>query len=378
MPDGSFHFQGPDRVTPFQMPTLPPEAVADDRTIAAVAARAVALAKAGDGRGALALAKVARTMAQGMELERGELEALNAAAIVHLLRGDSISAVAAAMDACDIARRIDDRALAAQARVSLHLSSFNLGARGDVEPGLRGCVADAMELLDRPLEVRARTALGVVYGDEGRFDAASFEFERALVTARLHGGTTCPARLVSNLANLHRKRALAALAEGYEARALRECAEAVALARRACGLAAREGATPIEIDALGIWGCVRVIQGEPGHGRMLLEESVALGRGARWRPATVWVSCELGALLASLDHLEAARAAYAEAYETACTLRPSRKIALACEGLAHVAARRGEVADAELWRRKAEHEAAEYERVRRATRSQVESFLLAA
>ena len=162
---------------------------------------------------------------------------------------------------------------------------------------------------------------------------------------------------------------------------------AVAAAMDACeiarriddrALAAREGATPIEIDALGIWGCARVIQGESRHGRMLLEESVALGRGARWRPATVWVSCELGALLASLDELEAAGGAYADAYETACTLRPSRKVALACEGLAHVAARRGEVADAESWRRKAGHEAAECDRVRSATRSQVETFLLAA
>jgi tetratricopeptide (TPR) repeat protein len=362
----------------FQMPTFPPEAVADERTIADVAARAIALAKAGDGRGAIALAKVARAMAQGMELARGELEALNAAAIVHLLRGDSISAVAAAMDACEIARRVDEPALAAQARVSLHLASFNLGARGDVEPGLRGCIADAMALLDRPLEVRARTALGVVYGDGGRFDAASFEFERALVTARLHGGATCPARLVSNLANLHRKRALAAVARGHEARALHECAEAVLLARRACGLAARDGATPIEIDALGIWGCVRVIQGEPVAGRLLMEESVALGRGARLRQPTVWVSCELGALLLSLDEPEAARRAYAEAYDVACTLRPSRKIALACEGLARVAARRGDVAEAESWRRKAEHEVADYERVRATTRVQVESFLLAA
>ena len=363
---------------PYQMPTLPPEAVSDERTIASVAARAIALARAGDGRAAIALAKVARAQAQGMELARGELTALNAAAVVHLLRGDSICAVAAAMDAMQMARRLGERALAADARVTLHFASFNLGARDGVESGLRACVADAIELMDRRLETRARSALGVVYGDGGRFDAASFEFQRALVTARIHDGPTCPARLVANLANLHRKRAVSDLAAGFEARALHECREAEALARRACGLAAREGAVAIEVDALAIAGCVRVMQGSRRVGRALLQEAVAIGRAARSRPTILWVLCELGSLLASELELEAAAAAFTEALDIASPLRPSRKVGQACTGLAEVAARRGDARGADAWRERAAVEDAEYERVRHQTREQVDAFLLAA
>lgn len=328
---------------PYQMPTLPPGAVSDERTIASVAARAIALAKAGDGRGAIALAKVARAQAQGMELARGELTALNAAAVVHLLRGDAISAVAAAMDAMQMVRRLNERALAADARVTLHFASFNLGARDGVESGLRACVADAVELMDRPLESRARSALGVVYGDGGRFDAASFEFQRALVTARIHGGPTCPARLVANLANLQRKRAVA-----------------------------------IEVDALAIAGCVRVLQGRRRVGRALLQEAVAIGHAARSRPAILWVLCELGSLLASELELEAAAAAFTEALDIASQLRPSRKVGQACTGLAEVAARRGDARGADAWRERAAAEDAEYERARHQTREQVDAFLLAA
>lgn len=324
------------------------------------------------------LAKVARAQARAMELERGELEAMNAVAAVHLLRGDSISAVAAAMDAVQLARRLGERGLGADARVSLHFASFNLGARGGVEAGLRGCVADAIELMDRRLEARARSALGVVYGDDGRFDAASFEFERALVAARLHGGPTCPARLLSNLANLHRKRALAHLAAGFESRALQECREASVLARRACGLAARGGALAIEVDALAISGCVRIMEGRVREGRAFLDEAIAIGRASRWRPAILWVLCEKGALLAAANELDGARECYLEALDIASQLRPSRKIGLACTGLAEVAARRGDALEAGHWRGRAAGEDTEYERARRETRDQVETFLLAA
>jgi tetratricopeptide (TPR) repeat protein len=365
-------------MTPFQMPTLPPEAAADERTIAAFAARAIALAKAGCGREAIALAKVARAQAQGMEMDRGEVQALNAAAIVHLLRGDPISAIAAAMDACQVARRVDDRALAAHAQVSLHLSAHNLGARDDVERGLRGCIAEAIAVSDPQLEVRARTALGVIHGDAGRFDAAAFELRCALATAERHDGMICPARLVANLANLHRKRARAELSRGSEASAARECVEAEALARRACVLAARDGAAAVEIDALAIWGCVQRMQGDPVRARALLQESVALGRAARSRPAIVWILCELAGILLEQADLDGAWAAYGEALEIAGALRPSSKVAAACEGLAEVAERRGDAAEAQHWRRRAAQEAEDDERARRQTRQQVDTFLLAA
>src|SRR5262245_35978860 len=128
------------------MPFLPPEALGDERSIAAAAARAISLAKGGDTRAALNLALQARRRAQGLDMGPGELEALNAAAIVHLIRGDSISAVAASMDACGIARRHGAEVRYGHAFVSLKLAAYNLGACDDVTGQLARCAHQAREL----------------------------------------------------------------------------------------------------------------------------------------------------------------------------------------------------------------------------------------
>jgi hypothetical protein len=49
------------------MPFLPPEALADETSIAATSVRAVALARRGETRAALNLALQARRQAQGLE-----------------------------------------------------------------------------------------------------------------------------------------------------------------------------------------------------------------------------------------------------------------------------------------------------------------------
>ena len=100
------------------MPFLPPEALADADSIAVAAERAIALARGGDTRAALNLALQARRRAQGLEIDVGEIEALNAAAMVHLIRGDTIAAVASALDACELARRTGDRSRYGHALVS--------------------------------------------------------------------------------------------------------------------------------------------------------------------------------------------------------------------------------------------------------------------
>jgi hypothetical protein len=131
-------------VTTFHMPFLPPEALADEASIAEAAARAITLARCGEPRAALNLALQARRQAQSLETVRGELEALNAAAVVHLIRGDAVAAVATAIDARDLARRAADRSLLAQSVVSLQMSAFILGAGADVHATLRECTREAL------------------------------------------------------------------------------------------------------------------------------------------------------------------------------------------------------------------------------------------
>lgn len=353
------------------MPFLPPEALADEASLVAAAERAVALARRGDTRAALNLVMQARRQAQAIESSRGELAALNAAAIVHLIRGDAVAAVAAALDARDLARRAGDRPLLGQAIVSLQSAAFVLGASEAVHASLRACAQEAIDAGDAALEARARTALGVVLGDEGHYDAAAYEFDRALRIAEGTPGPTSPARITANIANLHRKRAVAFLKAGFEARAMGECDRAARIAREACRLAAEDGAVSVEIDALAIAGCVLELRGRSEQARVLLRESIALARASRCPSAAVWVLCELGRLALGSSDLDEAHASYSGALEIARELRPSRKIALACNGLADVHARRGDPGGAEAWRERSAEEAAAFEVASLQTRRQI-------
>ena len=362
-------------MTAFHIPFLPPEALADEEAIRAAAERAIALAKRGESRAALVLALHARRNAQLMELEQGEGEALNAAAIVHLIRGDAVAAVASAIDACTLARRTGDAVLLGHASVSLNMSACILGACRDAISQLRRCADGAAERGHAAVEIRARIALGILLGDRRRFDAAAGQLEEALALARDDPGLDGPSRIVANLANLHRKRAVAGFAGGFEARALHECAEAIGRAREACELATREGAVATEIDALGILGCVHKLRGDLERARACLGQSIALGRVARCPPATLWVLCELGRLDLEAGRCDGAHRAYNEALRIALELRPSRKVAVACAGLADAQACRGDVQAAGEWRARAAVEAAEFAAASARTRRQLEEFL---
>jgi predicted TPR repeat methyltransferase len=113
------------------------------------------------------------------------------------------------------------------------------------------------------------------------------------------------------------------------------------------------------------------LRGEAARGRVLLRESIALGRASRCPGAIVWVLSELGRQALASGDLDEAATAYAEALELARELRPSRKIALACIGLADVAARRGDTGYARLWRERAAEETAAFEIARLQTRRQI-------
>jgi tetratricopeptide (TPR) repeat protein len=350
----------------------------EDASPEAAAALALEVAREGDPRTALELAQKARRKARELKLDVAEAEALNAAAVVHLIRGDAISAVAAAIDAANLARRLGVHAPLLHARVSLALAANVLGARDDVCTLLSQCVEAAMEIHDAELEVRARVALGVALGDAWSFNAAATEFARSLLVARIRPTGTSPARITTNVANLHRKRAEALAAARYEAEANRECRESISAAQRACVLAIEEGSLPTLIDALAIHGCVLATLGRPEHARALLAESVALGTSRRCRSPLPWVLCELGAIALVQDDVAAARQAYNEALAIASELTPSRKIEAACHGLADVEAKLGNGAGALQWRTRASEEAGEFDRARLQTRRQLEEFFAAA
>ncbi len=258
--------------------------------------------------------------------------------------------------------------------MSLKLAAYNLGACDDAIAALQACVSEAIAFDDASVEIRARVGLGVVFGDAGRFDVAQYEFLRALQLAERHPDTAGPARITANIANLHRKRAQAHFAAGFEARGLHECDTSARVAGRACRMAVEEGNVAAEIDALAIRGCAYDLRGEAEHARALLKASIALGRSSRCPTAIVWVLCELGRLCLAADDLGGARTAFVEALDLARELRPSRKIAVACAGLADVEAREGRVPAALGWWERAADEAAAFEIASLQTRRQISEF----
>jgi tetratricopeptide (TPR) repeat protein len=357
------------------MPFLPPEALADERSINAAATRAILLAKGGDTRAALNLAMQARRRAQGLEMAPGELDALNAAAIVHLIRGDAIAAVAASMDACILARRQGERVHYGHAFVSLEISAYNLGAVEDATGTLARCAHEASELGDGAIELRARLAIGAILGDRGKFDAAREEFLKALPLSEVNRGVSGPSRVISNLANLHRKRAKAYFASDRHTDAMHEVREAIRVAGHAQRLARAEGHVPVEIDALAIEGCAHELAGDAQRAHAALAASAELGRQSRCPTAVVWVLCELGRNRQVAGDLKGARAAYKEALAIAAEMRPSRKIAVACDGLAAVESVAGNAELAHEWRERSADETAQFEIARLQTRQQLQEVL---
>lgn len=338
------------------------------------AAEAIDLARRGDGRAGLAIAQRAWHRARELGDDHGVLEASNAASLVHLIRGDSISAVAAAMDAHQLATRLDDVSLQGHALVTLSHAAFSLGTHREVHATLLDCIGRAEVEHDGELEVRARSALGIVLGDLGVFEEAEVQLEHAFRLVHVYRNASSPARIMTNIANLHRKRAVAHLAGGYEAEAARELRETEQLALRAFGLAVSDDSIPARTDALAIRACAQDMQGSRDQALALLACAVAIGTQAGCRTSILWVLCELGKLRLVSGDAGGARSAYEQALDIASILRPNAKIQLACDALADVEARLGRVEDAARWRERAALEAIEFESRRLDIRRQLHRF----
>ena len=350
---------------------FPAEGLAGPEEITVAAARAIQLARNGDPRSGLVLVLRARSRAQALDLPSGEAEALNAAAIVHHMRRDPVAAAAAAIDARDLARRTGDRSLLGHARVTLAVSACNLETGIAVEDELLACVEDALDRDDEVLQVRARVALSVVLGDAGRFDEAQAHLECALGITCDGGAGTTPARILANLANLHRKRALAAHSEGDAAAVRRHGEATIAAARKACARAAAEGYLGARIDALAIEGGAHALLGDVDSARERLDESLAVARASRCGPFATWVLCELGRLELRCGNALAAREAFREALEHAREVRPSRKVIMACEGLSEAEALMGDHEAALRWGDRSLEETRLFHRARLETRHQL-------
>ncbi len=359
-----------------KLPPLPPEALADERAIAAAATKAVDRARAGDIRGGLALALQAHRQAQGLALPSGELAALNAAATVHGIRGDLMAAVAAGIDACVLARKLGARAIHGHALVTIATSAFRLGILPQAKTYLEECLERAREEGDARLEARARIALGIVLGDSGNFDAAAVQVARAFLLVRQSGDSTSPARVITNLANVHRKRAAALALAGDRERLELECEEAESLAWKALESARGEGNLAVQVDAFAIRAQTCALRGDSRWAAEHFGSAVRAARETGLSAPLAMALAGLGRSRLGLGDVQGALEAWREAHEVASALRPSERIAEACRGLAEVHARAGDELGERRWRERAAAESAEFSHACDQTRAQLRAFLI--
>lgn len=354
---------------------LPPEALIDSRTIGAAAQQAIDAARRGDIARGLAIALQAREQARGLEIEAGELAALNAAAIVHAIRGDPIAAAASAIDAHALAVRLGEHAAAGHALVTLAGSALALGLAEDARVALGRALARALAGRDSTLEVRTRVALGVALGDLGEFGSAEREFTLSMEVARRTGDSANPATLLANLANLHCKRGAQRRGRGESAEAALEGIQAEVVGRRALEVAASQGNAPVQVDATAVMARSRDLQGDAAGAMRGYESAARVARAAGCRARMPWFLLELGRLRLEAGDLAGARAACEEALQAAGDLRPSAKLSGACAALARIERCLGDEVGARRWERRGAEESDRLEDLRREVRSQLRSCL---
>ena len=215
-----------------------------------LAESALAVGRRGDTRGALVL------LGHGLETARregkpsDEVQTLNAAALVHLLRGDHWAALASSMDAFHLAQKQQHRLDMARAAAVLVTSLGLLVPIENVLDLLSGAMAIAVREHDAALQMRIHNLLGITYGDLDEFEQAELHLTLAQVISLNDHLRADHWRIQANLASLSRKRAAAALTRGDAAAAERFCESGRVILRELLVNVVREGNLQIHLDAL--------------------------------------------------------------------------------------------------------------------------------
>ena len=337
----------------------------------------MALAREGHARRGLALALQARQQARGLEIEAGELAALNAAAICHGIRGDHAAAAAAGIDTFELAQRLGETRVCDDALVTLCNAACALGFRSEARALLPRLIHGAVSAGHSALEYRARVAFGLLLGESGEFDCAGRQFTRALFLVRMRGYPS-RSRIEANIANLHRKRAAREFACGGKAHGQAACAVAQDGAQRALSLAIEEANAQVEIDALAVLGQVRMLLGDATSARDWYERAALRADEVRARGSLACILLELGRVRMAMGEIEAARDALRRALESAIENQPSALVAQACRALGECDHALGDELGERRWQERADVEDAEFERACVHTRRELQAFFLRA
>lgn len=338
---------------------------------ASLCERAIELAYSGEPRQGLTLAFKARRLAQERGSIADELAALNAGALCQRLRGDVISAVAAAVDAHALASHIGDRAMLCHALCTIGSAAYAFDTLDESAGLLESCAAEAVAIGDAELEIRVRDELGVVLGDMKAFDRAQAEFDRALTLVGQHGHDRHRARLLMRIGNLYKKRAAAA-PEGPRS-------EAAELARQQCenwahralDAARGDAAAQLRVNVLSMLGQLEQGRGDSRAALDWLQQALGLAQRTSRRAPVPHLLTEIGKLHEQRGDVDEARLAYEEAFAEAGSLRPTWRLAEIGHLLADLELRAGNGGQAAQWRALADEEHVKFERTRAQAKRQI-------
>jgi tetratricopeptide (TPR) repeat protein len=333
--------------------------------------RAVRTARSGDPRLGLDLARRAYRQARAEGTQSGLLLALNALALCQSTNGAYIEAVATAIDAFRLASQLGDGKAAVDALTTLAGASNFILATSDVAMQmLDRCLERAIALGDSTLEVRVRNVRGVNYAQAGRFEEAEAEYLAAIAMMSLTEGTTPPALVIGNLANLAVKRAAAA--PESERAALSATAEA--RIEEAMAIAIKEHSKEAEVRIYYNRGLFRMHEGRYEEAIESFKRGLDLAILLNHKSRIIDSYIEMGSAYMALGQYDEAVAAFEAAYTQADAQRPSRQLQVACERLAIVYDQLDRSREAAHTRAVFEREKAEFERESVHARRELTSF----
>jgi hypothetical protein len=302
--------------------------------------------------------------------KEGECSAIHGAAILHLMRGDYWSAIAASLDAFETAERAADRLGMARAVTML------VSAMTPLEPAEHGIVllntaiGEAVELDDASLEARARNVTAIIQGDLEHFEAAHLNFSAAMAIIDSARTSLDRWRVEANSANLYRKRAEAARRDG-EVATLLDCVEkGLALARATAAHCDEAGKLPMRLDAINIEAMLLAAGGDHAAALARFQQSWSLAIAQRHRALLPFLGTRMGPLLCAAGELAEAEAILTLAYEEARLYRPSAKGETLCVQLAELRTLRQDARGANHWTMEAKRARFEFEASRREAQRQ--------
>jgi hypothetical protein len=329
----------------------------------------------GDTRSGLIMLQEGIDRARLAKDTRGEIIAMNAAALMHSIRGDFWASLAGSIDAFFKAQEHHDRLGMAHAMTML-AGALVLMTPDESEIGLLGnALTIAEEEQDVRLQVRIHNLFGILHGDVANFNEAEMHFDLALVLAECDESSLDRWRLTANIANLGRKRAKFAHESGAMDYCADHCNRSLELIARVEAHCLAHGKIPILLDASRIAGMLHVLQdrADLAAGKFTTAWNLALDK--KQRSVLPALGLDVARLAIAAGALDDAENTITEALLEAAQTRPSPKAAALHELMAACQHARGDHRGEALSLAAAVSARSEFEALKREARRQIARVL---